>query len=174
MTSRRAKSGAPEIKGYSQDYLDASSPRSQQIKEHLAKTGYTGAEASQIAAHATRDKKVILSPEQVLEAHRSMAASFGNQPETVVAQARQRAQTQDRHIRPGGQGKEAVTYARSSNFEREAVIDERTLMRDALRRGMGETTFAHVKAEFDSRHKEGDFRQLKGEKHATGRSFTTA
>ncbi len=38
---------------------------------------------------------------------------------------------------------------------------------------MGETTFAHVRAEFDSRHKEGDFRQLKGEKHATGRSFTT-
>ena len=66
-----------------------------------------------------------------------------------------------------------MTYARTSNFEREAVIDERTLMRDALRRGMGETTFAHVKAEFDNRHKEGDFRQLKGEKHATGRSFTT-
>ena len=167
------KSGAPEIKGYSQEYLDASSPRSQQIKEHLAKTGYTGAEASQIAAHATRDKKVILSPEQVLEAHRSMAASFGNQPETVAAQARQRAQKQDRTPDQEARAKEAVTYARSSNFEREAVIDERTLMRDALRRGMGETTFAHVKAEFDSRHKEGDFRQLKGEKHATGRSFTT-
>src|SRR6266702_7067435 len=29
------KSGAPEIKGYSQEYLDASSPRSQQIREHL-------------------------------------------------------------------------------------------------------------------------------------------
>ncbi len=167
------KSGAPEIKGYSQEYLDASSPRSQQIKEHLAKTGYSGAEASQIAAHATRDKKVILSPEQVLEAHRSMAASFGNQPETVVAQARQRAEKQDRTPDQEARAKEAVTYARSSNFEREAVIDERTLMRDALRRGMGETTFAHVKAEFDSRHKEGDFRQLKGEKHATGRSFTT-
>ena len=167
------KSGAPEIKGYSQDYLDASSPRSQQIKDHLAKTGYTGAEASQIAAHATRDKKVILSPEQVLEAHRTMAASFGNQPETIVAQARQRAKMQDRTPEQAARAKEAVTYARSSNFEREAVIDERTLMRDALRRGMGETTFAHVRAEFDSRHKEGDFRQLKGEKHATGRSFTT-
>ena len=153
--------------------MEASSLRSQQIKEHLAKTGYTGAEASQIAAHATRDKKVILSPEQVLEAHRSMAASFGNQPETVVAQARQRAQKQDRTPDQEARAKEAVTYARSSNFEREAVIDERALMRDALRRGMGETTFAHVKAEFDSRHKEGDFRQLKGEKHATGRSFTT-
>src|SRR6202041_263238 len=29
------RSGAPEIKGYSQQYLDASSPRSQQIREHL-------------------------------------------------------------------------------------------------------------------------------------------
>jgi conjugative relaxase-like TrwC/TraI family protein len=32
------KSGAPEIKGYSQEYFDASSPRSQQIKEQLALT----------------------------------------------------------------------------------------------------------------------------------------
>ena len=167
------RSGAPEIKGYSQEYLDASSPRSQQIKEHLAKAGYTGAEASQIAAHATRDKKVLLSPEQVLEAHRTMAASFGNQPETVVAQARQRAQTQDRAPEQMTRAREAVTYARSSNFEREAVVDERILMRDALRRGMGETTFGHVKAEFDARHSQGDFRQLKREKHATGRSFTT-
>ncbi len=102
-----------------------------------------------------------------------MAASFGSQPENVVAQARQRARTQDRTPDQEARAREAVTYARSSNFEREAVVDERTLMRDALRRGMGETTFAHVKAEFDSRQKEGDFRQLKGEKHATGRSFTT-
>ena len=167
------KSGAPEIKGYSQEYLDASSPRSQQIKEHLAKTGYSGAEASQIAAHATRDKKVILSPEQVLEAHRTMAASFGNQPETVVCPGPPASPDAGPDARADARAKEAVTYARSSNFEREAVIDERTLIRDALRRGMGETTLAHVKAEFDARHSQGDFRQLKGEKHATGRSFTT-
>jgi conjugative relaxase-like TrwC/TraI family protein len=167
------KSGAPEIKGYSQAYLEASSPRSQQIKEHLAKSGYSGAEASQIAAHATRDKKQILSPEQVLEAHRSMAASFGNQPATVVKDARRRARTQDRTPDQIAAAKEAVSYARSSNFEREAVTDERTLMRDALRRGMGETTFAHVKSEFNARQEQGDFRELKGQKHATGRSFTT-
>ena len=172
------KSGAPEIKGYSQEYLDASSPRSQQIKEHLAKSGYSGAEASQIAAHATRDKKQILSPEEVIEAHRTMAATFGHQPEVVVREARERVKTQqtkmqDRTPEEIAKAKEAVTYARSSNFEREAVTDERTLMRDALRRGMGETTFAHVKAEFEARHSQGDFRELKGEKHATGRSFTT-
>jgi len=31
----QGKSGQPEIKGYTQEYLDASSPRRQQIKEHL-------------------------------------------------------------------------------------------------------------------------------------------
>lgn len=109
----------------------------------------------------------------MLEAHRNVATSFGNQPSAVVTQARLRAQTQSHATEPITQAKEAVTYARSSNFEREAVVDERTLMRDALRRGMGETTFAHVKAEFDSRHDRGDFREMNGEKHATGRTFTT-
>ena len=156
------KSGAPEIKGYSQDYLDASSPRSQQIKDHLAKTGYTGAEASQIAAHATRGKKVILSPEQVLEAHRTVAASFGSQPESVVAQARQRAQTQDRAPGQTIRAKEAVTYARSSNFEREAVVDERTLMRDALRRGMGETTLCARQSRVRRPPKSGRFSTAQG------------
>jgi conjugative relaxase-like TrwC/TraI family protein len=36
------RSGAPEIKGYSQEYLDASSPRSQQIREYLERTGKNG------------------------------------------------------------------------------------------------------------------------------------
>ena len=46
--------GAPEIKSVTcQEYLDASSPRSQQIREHLERTGYRGPEAAQIAAHST-------------------------------------------------------------------------------------------------------------------------
>jgi conjugative relaxase-like TrwC/TraI family protein len=58
------KSGAPEIKGYSREYLDASSPRRQQIEEALARSGKTGAEASEIAAHTTRDKKAVRTPEE--------------------------------------------------------------------------------------------------------------
>jgi conjugative relaxase-like TrwC/TraI family protein len=38
--------GAPEIKGYTQEYLDASSPRRQQIKEHLEEQGVSGAKKS--------------------------------------------------------------------------------------------------------------------------------
>ena len=73
------RSGAPEIKGYTQEYLDASSPRSQQIREYLEKSGFAGPEAAQIAAHSTRDKKEIHTPSEVLAAHRQLAAEFGNQ-----------------------------------------------------------------------------------------------
>jgi conjugative relaxase-like TrwC/TraI family protein len=167
------KSGAPEIKGYSQAYLDASSLRSQQIKDHLEKSGHSGAEAAQIAAHATRDSKQILTPEQVLAAHKEIAESFGNQASTVVAEARERAQIQNRKPDEALKAREAIAYARSSNFEREAVVDERALLRDALRRGMGETTYAHVRSEFNSKLESGDFRLIPGQKHASGRSFST-
>ena len=171
------KSGAPEIKGYSQEYLDASSPRSQQIKDHLERTGHSGAEAAQIAAHATRDRKQILTPEQVLAAHKEIAESFGNEAATVVAQARERAQSQvqnrESQAEEAVKARKAVAYARSSNFEREAVVDERALMRDALRHGMGETTYAHIRAEFGSRQVRGDFLRIESPKHATGRSFST-
>src|SRR5277367_3966687 len=86
------RSGAPEIKGYTQEYLDASSPRSQQIRDYLERTGRNGKEAAEIAAHSTRDRKEIHSPGEVMVAHRKMAAEYGNQAEAVVRAARQRAQ----------------------------------------------------------------------------------
>src|SRR6202021_772673 len=108
------KSGAPEIKGYSREYLDASSPRSQQIKDQLEKTGHSGPEAAQIAAHSTRDRKQTLTPEEVFTAHKEMAADFGNQPQQVVAAARERAEQQERRPENSTQAKEAITFARES------------------------------------------------------------
>src|ERR1019366_9480722 len=55
----RGKHGQPEIKGYTQEYLDASSPRREQIKNHLQEIGREGAGAAQVAAHRTRDSKEI-------------------------------------------------------------------------------------------------------------------
>src|ERR1700744_677895 len=86
----RGQHGQPEIKGYSQEYLEASSPRRAQIREHLQEIGREGAGAAQVAAHRTRDSKDLLSREEVLEQHRNLAAKFGNRPEHVVAQARER------------------------------------------------------------------------------------
>jgi conjugative relaxase-like TrwC/TraI family protein len=167
------RSGAPEIKGYSQEYLDASSPRSRQIREQLAKTGYNSPEAAQIAAHSTRERKQPLTAEEVLAAHTEMAASFGNQAHQVVASARARARQHEQEPEQKSRAKEAVTFARDSIFEREAVADERTILRDALRRGMGETSYREIRAEFEERRLAGQFPSVQGMKHDSGRSFTT-
>jgi conjugative relaxase-like TrwC/TraI family protein len=167
------KSGAPEIKGYTQAYLDASSLRSQQIKDEMERSGVSGPRAAQIAAHSTREKKQTFTRDQVLEAHRNVAAEYGNQPRQVVLGARERAQMQERNPDRATRAKEAITYARDSLFEREAVADERLIFRDALRRGMGETTYAEVRTNFEARRERGDFRSVEAAKYASGRSFTT-
>ena len=171
------KSGAPEIKGFTQEYLDASSPRRHQIVEAVARSGYSGPEAAQIAAHNTRDRKEILSPAEVMAAHRQIASEFGNQADRVVAEARERRlnssheQLQDKRRQ---RAQAAVTFARDRSFEREAVRDERALFVEAMRRGMGETTYPEVRANFEARVASGEFRVVAGEKHDTGRRFTTA
>jgi conjugative relaxase-like TrwC/TraI family protein len=170
------RSGAPEIQGYSQEYLGASSQRRDQIRGHMQEHGLSGHEAAEIAAHATRDDKVLQSPPEVLTAHRKLAAEFGNQPDKIVTEARARShgKTADRTQETLRQvAQEAVTFARERSFEREAVTDERTLFRDALRRGMSETTYAEVRASFEARVDAGEFRLLPGQKHDTGRQFTT-
>ncbi len=170
------RSGAPEIKGYTQEYLDASSPRSQQIREYMERGGFQGYESAEIAAHSTRDAKKILSPAEVYAAHRQLAVEFGNQADQVVAAARARSlsvpeQQRPEHVETRAQ--EAVTWARDKVFEREAVGDERGIFRDALRRGMGEIRYPEIRANFESRRDAGEFQQIAGPKHASGRVFTT-
>src|ERR1700722_17737005 len=92
----RGKHGQPEIKGYTKEYLEASSPRREQIKDHLRESGINGAGAAQVAAHRTRDSKEQLSPEQVLQRHRDLAAQHGHQTDRVVAEAREHQQRQGR------------------------------------------------------------------------------
>jgi len=167
------RSGAPEIKGYTQEYLDASSPRSQQIREYLEKTGHSSKESAEIAAHSTRDRKEILSPREVLAAHRRLAADFGKQPDAVVRAAREHAQQLQPLTNPAQRANEAVTFARDKNFEREAVVDERLLVRDSLRRGMGEIRYAEVRARLESRQTAGEFVSVQRSAHQTGRLLTT-
>jgi len=170
------RSGAPEIKGYTQEYLDASSPRSQQIREYMERRGFQGYESAEIAAHSTRDAKKILSPAEVYAAHRQLAADFGNQADQVVAAARARSLAVSEPHRPEQvemRAREAVTWAREKVFEREAVGDERGIFRDALRRGMGELRYPEIRANFESRRDTGEFQETTGPKHASGRLFTT-
>src|SRR5580692_10597683 len=168
------RSGAPEIKGYTQEYLDASSPRSQQIREYLERTGRNGKEAAEIAAHSTRDHKEIHSLAEVMAAHRRLAAEYGNQADTVVRAARERAQHPSQEINPQQRVREAVTFSRDKNFEREAVVDERAIVRDALRRGMGEITLVQVRGNLSARLSSGEFQTVERPHSISGRHLTTA
>jgi conjugative relaxase-like TrwC/TraI family protein len=167
------RSGAPEIKGYTQEYLDASSPRSQQIRDYLERTGRNGREAAEIAAHSTRDRKEIHSPGEVMAAHQKLAADFGHQADAVLRVARERQQHQEKPANTVDRARESVTFSRDKNFEREAVVDERTLIRDGLRRGMGDITFSQVRSNLNTRIASGEFQAVK-RPHMPGRQFTTA
>src|SRR6516225_242348 len=168
------RSGAPEINGYTQEYLDASSPRSQQIRAYLERTGRTGSEAAEIAAHSTRDRKEIHSPAEVMAAHRKLAADFGHQADAVVRAARERSQHHEKPVNSWDRVRESLTFSRDKNFEREAVVDERALIRDGLRRGMGEITYAQVRANLDARLTSGEFQIVERPQSVPGRQFTTA
>ena len=172
------RSGAPEIKGYTQEYLDASSPRSQQIRAYLQRTGRSGKEAAEIAAHSTRDRKQIHSPGEVMAAHRKLAADFGNQSEAVAQAARKRSHLQSKNRQEPADSlsrvRESITFARDKNFEREAVVDERALVRDGLRRGMGDITHSQVRANLESRLALGEFQIVERSKGVPARQFTTA
>ncbi len=165
----RGKHGQPEIKGYTKEYLEASSPRREQIRDHLREQGIDGAKAAQIAAHHTRDRKELLSQEEVLRRHRELAAQYGHQADRVVAQARAHGLYQTRE--PEINAQRAVTWAREHLFERSAVQDRRAILESALARGMGETTYAAVQREFDRRVHAGEFREIA--QNGSERHFTT-
>jgi len=142
----RGKHGQPEVRGYTKEYLEASSPRREQIKDHLREKGIDGAAAAQIAAHHTRDRKELLSQGEVLQRHRELAAEYGNQADRVVAQARHHGQQRMQEVK--AQAQSAVTWARDHVFERSAVQDRRAILETALARSMGETTYSNVHQEF--------------------------
>ena len=155
---QRGKHGQPEIRGYTKEYLEASSPRREQIKDHLREQGIDGAAAAQIAAHHTRDRKELLSQEDVLRRHRELAAEHGHQADRVVAQALQYGHQRMQDLKV--QAQSAVTWARDHVFERAAVQDGRAILETALARSMGESTYAGIRQEFQRRINTGEFQEL--------------
>ena len=168
----RGQHGQPEIKGYTQEYLDASSPRRAQIKEHLQEIGRDGAGAAQVAAHRTRDNKDLLSREEVLQRHRELAAKFGYQADHIVSQARKQAQSHA--LQPEKTAQQSVTYSRNHVFERSAVQDERSILQAAMDRSMGEATYSQVRQEFEQRVMRGEFRRVERADGRAAPQYTTA
>lgn len=175
----RGKHGQPKIKGYSQEYLDASSPRREQIIGHLQEIGRGGAGAAQVAAHRTRDGKELHSPEEVLKRHRELAAQFGHQADRVVAEARSNsrhhAQQPDKQTQqPEKTVQQSVTYSRNHVFERSAIQDERAILQAAVDRSMGQATYGQVRHEFEQRLRRGEFREVARTEGRAAPQYTTS
>jgi hypothetical protein len=168
----RGDSEQPEIPGYTPEYLEASSPRSQQIQAYLAKVHQSGAEAAHIAATQTREAKIDGSHEEVQRQHQARAEAFGHQAAHAVQAARERALANEPHA-PGITAHEAVTYAKDRNLEREPLVDDRALLGDALRRSMSEVSVGAIWDEFEHRATAAEFMRVAKPPGAPGRAFTT-
>ena len=109
-----------------------------------------------------------------MAAHRKLAADFGHQADAVVRAARARSRHREKPVNSFERVRESLTFSRDKNFEREAVVDERALIRDGLRRGMGEITHAQIRANLDTRLVSGEFQIVQRPQGVPGRQFTTA
>jgi len=160
------RTGAPEIKGFSNEYLQESSPRreevlkeAEQIKERLEREGNTvsqNARLKQAAAHNDRASKRYNRAEMRQRAL-SMDAKHGNQARWLVGQAQGRGPLHLAQDEIATRAQEAVTFARDNAVEREAVADRRQVMTDALRRNLGLTTHDAVASEMRRRQERGEF-----------------
>jgi conjugative relaxase-like TrwC/TraI family protein len=164
-----SRTAAPEIKGFSKEYLQESSPRSAELrkeaaamKERLEQQGITakeGAGLNQAAARTDRASKNYDHAE-MKERALEMDTRYDNQARRSVEQARQREPIKYSHDEITKRAQEAVTFARDNATEREAVTDMRKVMADALRRNMGLTTFEAVATELNQRIERGEFVEI--------------
>jgi conjugative relaxase-like TrwC/TraI family protein len=160
------RTGAPEIRGFSEAYLQQSSPRreevlkeAEQIKERLEREGITVADNAGLkhaAAHNDRASKQFDRAE-MRERALGMDVKHDGQAQSLVAQARKREPFRLAQDQVTTRAHEAVSFARDNAVEREAVADMRQIVTDALRRNLGLTTYDAVTTELQLRQERGEF-----------------
>jgi conjugative relaxase-like TrwC/TraI family protein len=163
------RTGAPEINGFSKEYLQEASPRreevkkeAQEMKERLEQEGATvkeGAGLNQAAARTNRLSKRYNHAEMRRRAL-EMDARYDNQAKRTVREAIERGGMRLSQDEITKRAQEAVTFARDNATEREAVTDMRKVMADALRRNMGLTTYEGVATELHRRIERGEFVEI--------------
>src|SRR5438477_690294 len=163
------RTGAPEIKGFSREYLQAASPRreevkkeAQEMKARLEQDGSVvkeGAGINQAAARTNRLSKRYDHSEMRRRAL-EMDARYDDQAQRTVKEAVERGRLRLSQDEMTKRAQEAVTFARDNATEREAVTDMRKVMADALRRNIGLTTYEAVAAELHGRIERGEFVEI--------------
>jgi len=103
-----------------------------------------------------------------------VAKTHGNQPQRIVGEAEARDPIEHAPAERDIKVHQAMAYARERNQEREAVNDEREILRDALRRSLGMASPDKVKETLEAHLAKGDFvRVAHYNRHSPARAFTT-
>ncbi|HEY6803745.1 MAG TPA: AAA family ATPase [Pyrinomonadaceae bacterium] len=161
-----ARTGAPEIKGFSKEYLQDSSPRreevlkeAQEMKDRLESQGISVKDGAGLKQAAARTDRAIkhYDPEEMRERALEMDARYGNQARNSVERSLEKGSIMPSPDEVSRRAQEAVTFARDNAMEREAVVELRKVKIDALRRNVGLTTYRAVIAELTRRQREGEF-----------------
>ncbi|MGI9072855.1 MAG: MobF family relaxase, partial [Bryobacteraceae bacterium] len=144
---QRGKNHAPDIKGYSPEYLQAESQRSAQIYREMEEKGSVGREHRVQLAHQNRDEKLKLTPDELRSLHKRSAEEFGNQPGRVVQEASERQMRTLSSQKTTERSQRAVSFARERLSERSAVFEHFEVIRDSLRHTHGKARLHDVEAE---------------------------
>lgn len=166
---------APEISGYTKEYIEAESQRSKQIARELEERGLSGKKAESMIAREYRSDKLEITSEQLKAMHLKKADEFGNQPALIASSAG--------FYHNYSQPKEAVDFAIRKLSEREAAIERDGykqrggLVQTALEHARGSFTLAELRQEIE-RRSQGENPELVGishyRQHAPGQRFATA
>jgi Arc/MetJ family transcription regulator len=132
------------------------------MKERLESEGFSvkeGAGLLQAAAKTDRASKTH-DREEIRCRHQEMDAAYGYQAQAVTSQAIERGSRERGQDEIGERAQEAVTFTFDNATEREAVSDMRRVFANALRRGVGLTSYEAICAEMKVPEERGEVFRL--------------
>src|SRR6266852_6316951 len=168
------RTGAPEIKGFSEAYLEESSPRREEVvkgadamKERLERKGGVVTENARLKQAAARTDRASkhYNRAEMRDRALQMDQRHDYQAQRTVDQAQERGPIRLSQEEIAKRAQEAVTLARDNAVERELVANMRKVTVDALRRNLGLTTYEAVTTELHQRQERGEFIGIIREQH---------
>ncbi len=170
------RTGAPEIKGFSEEYLRESSPRSSEIRRESAamkaRLEMEGAEVKegaglrQAAARVDRESKEY-DREEMRERVMEMEARHGFQAHQLFGQSIERGPLMRSQEEIARYAQEAVMMARNDLQESLEPVDVRQIWSQALQYGTAQTTYDALKMEMEERIAAGEFHGLMREQRVS-------
>lgn len=156
-----------EIRGVSNQVIEAFSTRSAEIEAALAERGTSRETASavekQVATLDTREAKVAADPAALVAEWRETAAKAGFGAEARLAMVREAEIRADdpahrtaMELQGGGSAVRAVAHAADKLGERQSVFSAAALQEEAGRIGLGRIGYAQIGAAIDAATRQGD------------------